>query len=102
MTKGIIPFGFVVKYILPNKPGIVVGMFWNEGEEGIFLCDDCSFKELKSIRPPLIKIEKGWNATDEIQEELDERGHHVATYHPDTSIKCKRCGLIVPVNLEQA
>ena len=98
MTKGIIPFGLIVKYI-PKKPGIVTGMLWKEGEEGIFLCDDCSFKELKSMEPPLSKIEKGW---DDIQKELDERGLHVATYHPNTSIRCKRCGLTVPVNLEQA
>jgi hypothetical protein len=98
MTKGIIPFGFIIKYV-PEKPGIVAGMFWKQSEGPIFLCDDCSLKELKAMDPPLKTIDAGWY---KIQMELSDRGIHAATYHPKTSVRCEKCGLIIPVNLEQA
>jgi hypothetical protein len=99
MAKVIVPLGFLLKFI-PEKPGMVMGMFWEVGEEDSqFLCDECSLKELKAMEPPLKKIDEGWY---KIQMELYDRGIHAATFHPRTSVRCEKCGLIVPVNLGQS
>jgi hypothetical protein len=102
MATLMVPIGVVVKWWSKENPGVVVGMFWKVGEdeEAKFLCDDCSIGELKTMEPPLTKIDEGWIP---IRKELYERGYNVATsYHPKTSISCERCGLTIPVNLDRA
>jgi len=98
MGQRIIPFGFILKDT-PGNPGIVVGMFWKEAEGPIFLCDDCSLKELRAMDPPLKTIDEGWY---KIQMELSDRGIHAAPYYPRTSIACKKCGLTILPKLPQS